>query len=364
MQEALCGKGAFFIIGTTYGFLPEGRKGEKNMAKVKDILDALNDLTGGRCVMGPGDWTKGTNPWVVPKSSGIPGKSIVETPGLVFGDPEGAVNKIAVCMTLTESVIELAAATGVQAIVAHHPIADAANSGGVLMKYYLGNYGLAAFELHEAFHGTHPGIPWLHGHKPFFSSVCYAGIPGNVVYVGDILPEIDTAGELISRLDRLMNAETDRHMLDVERRELGVDSIEETSVAAGAKILVGSAENKVRKVIHMFPHTGFSPEHLRQLKADYPDADTLIASISRVYPGHPLIEAAEELGMTFICGNSHALEIFENGIPLARALKAHLPECDIVIFRERQTSTPLEAFGSEEIRNYGSRIASGYLHSK
>lgn len=78
------------------------------------------------------------------------------------------VNKIAVMMAMTECAIELAAATGVDAMVTYHPIADAASSGGVLLKTYLDTYNLAAFELHEAFHGLHPGIPWLHGHKPIF----------------------------------------------------------------------------------------------------------------------------------------------------------------------------------------------------
>ena len=334
------------------------------MTKVKDVLTALDDLTNGRCVKGPGDWAAANNPWVVTKSSGIPGKAIVEVPGLVFGNMEDEVHKIAVCMTLTESVIELAAATGVQAIVSHHPVADAANSGGVLMKYYLGIYHLAHFELHEAFHGTHPGIPWLHGHKPVFASVHYGGIPGNIVYVGDVLPEMNTIGDLISRLDNLMNADMDRHMLEVERRERGVREIEETSVAACAKIMIGKPENPVKKVIHMFPHCGFAPEHLKKLKEDYPEVDTVIASISRVYPGDPLLETAEELGLNFVCGNSHALEIFENGVPLARALKNHLPDCEVVIFRERQTSTPLESFGSDGIREYGDRIAGEYLHRK
>ena len=334
------------------------------MTKVKDVLTALDDLTNGRCVKGPEDWATASNPWIVTKSSGIPGKGIVEVPGLVFGNMEDEVRKIAVCMTLTESVIELAAATGVQAIVSHHPVADAANSGGVLMKYYLGLYHLAHFELHEAFHGTHPGIPWLHGHRPYFSSVCYGGIPGNIVYVGEVLPEIATVGDMIRRLDSLMDADMDRHMLEVERRERGTDSIEETSVAACAKILVGRPENPIKRVIHMFPHCGFTADHLRQLKADYPEVDTVIASISRVYEGHPLIDAARELGLNFVCGNSHALEIFENGVPLARALKNHLPDCEIVIFRERQTSTPLEAFGSDGIRSYGARIADKHLHRK
>lgn len=334
------------------------------MAKVKDVLKALDDLTNGRCLKTPGDWASGKNPWVVTKSSNIPGKAVVEMPGLIWGDPEMEVKKIAVGMTMTESAIELAAATGVNAIVVHHPIADAANSGGVLIKYYLGAYNLAAFELHEAFHGMHPGIPWLHGHKPYFATVCYDGIPGNIVYVGDVLPEIKTVGDMINRLDTLMNASMDESMLDIERKHRGCDKIEETSVAARAKILVGKPENEMKKVIHMFPHCGFTPAHLEKLVKDNPGVDTLLATISRVYPGHPLIAKAEELGLNFVCGNSHAMEIFENGVPLARALKNHLPDVEVVIFRERQTSVPLDEIGSQEIRDYADNIAKEYLHRK
>ncbi|WP_186304272.1 Nif3-like dinuclear metal center hexameric protein, partial [Staphylococcus epidermidis] len=106
-------------------------------------------------------------PFVIKKSSNLPGKEIIETPGLVYGDRNREVKKIAVTMTMTEGSIELAGATGVDAIVAHHPIAEAANSGGVTLKNYLDLYNISAFELHEAFHGLHPGIPFLHGHEVY-----------------------------------------------------------------------------------------------------------------------------------------------------------------------------------------------------
>jgi len=331
---------------------------------VKDVLKALDDLTNGRCLKTPGDWSCAKNPFVVTKSSNIPGKAVVEMPGLVWGDPDMEVKKIAVMMTMTESAIELAAATGVNVMVAHHPIADAANSGGVLLKYYLGAYNIACFELHEAFHGMHPGIAWLHGHKPFFATVCYDGIPGNIVYVGDVLPEIKTVGDMMERLDKLMNVEVDEEMLAAERKIRSCDEIYETSVSARCKILVGSKDRPMKKVIHMFPHCGFTPQHLEQLVKEYPDVDTLLATISRVYPGHPLIAKAEELGLNFVCGNSHAMEIFENGVPLANAIKKHLPEAEVVIFRERMTSVPLDQIGSKEIREYAETMSTGYLHRK
>jgi hypothetical protein len=66
---------------------------------------------------------------------------------------------------------------------------------------------------------------------------------------------------------------------------------------------------------------------------------------SRVYPSHGLIDKAKELGLNFICGNSHAMEIFEN-------------------FRDRVTSTPLGKFGTSEIQDYAKDMAFNYLRKK
>jgi len=329
--------------------------------RIKDVLQALNDLSGGRCIMERESWTKGNNHFVITKSSNIPGKAVTELPGLIWGDPEMEVKKIAVIMTLNESAIELAAATGVNVIIAHHPIADASNSGGVLLKFYLDLYGIAVFELHEAFHGLHPGIPFLHGHKPFFTNIAYGGIPGNIVHVGDALPEVKTLGDMVDRLNRFMAVETEEKMLTAERTIKGCENITETNVAARCKIIVGNRKKPMKKVIHMFPHTGFNALHLKSLMEDNPDIDTLLATISHVYPGNDLISKAEELKLGFICGNSHALEIFENGLPLAYAIRQYLPQTEIVIFHERVTSTPLDEFGSSIIRDYGKDMASNYL---
>lgn len=83
------------------------------MATVRDILKALDTITGGRVITKPFDYAGG-NPFVVTKTSGIPGKAVTELPGLVWGDPEMPVKKVAVMMTLTESAIELAGATGIE----------------------------------------------------------------------------------------------------------------------------------------------------------------------------------------------------------------------------------------------------------
>lgn len=129
-------------------------------------------------------------------------------------------------------------------------------------------------------------------------------------------------------------------------------------------ILVGTPDTPIHRVIHMFPHTGFHCADLEQMKRDFPEADTLMATISRVYPGHALIAKARELGMSFVCGNSHAMEIFENGLPIARALQTILPDTEVVMFRERVTSVPLADFGSPEVRAYADHIAETYLHRK
>lgn len=328
---------------------------------VKDLLSTLDTITRGRCVKTPLDFSTGKNPFVLTRSSDIPGKAITEMPGLIWGEMDMEIKKIAVMMTLTESAIELAASTGVNAIVAHHPIADGANSGGTLIKTYLDNYHLALFELHEAFHGLHNGVPLIHGHQPIFTSINFGGIQGNVVYVGDVLPEIKTLGDLKSRIDRLMNVPADEELLDSERNIRKCNDLYETSISARCRILVGNPENTTKKLIHMFPHAGFTMQQLEELIRSYPDIDTLMASSSRVYPGHELIRKTRELGLNFICGNSHAMEIYENGLPLAKAIKNHLPEVEVVIFRERMTSIPTDQFGSKDIQEYANHIVDTFL---
>ncbi len=332
--------------------------------KVKDVLNALDQITGGRCVKQLDDIFSGKNKFVVMKSSHIPGKACMELPGLICGDLEARVKKLAVTMTLTECNIELAGATGVDAIVAHHPIVDAANSGGVTLKGYLTLYSLSVFELHEAFHGLHPGIAYIHGHKAFRVDIAYGNIPGNILYVGRALAEVPTIGAILDRLNEFMGMQEEEKMLLTEKNVRNCQDICETNVATGGQLLVGSRENKVGTVIHIFPHTGFSVEHLARAKQEHPEADTVIASISRVGKDSDLVKKAKELGLNFIVGNSHAMEILENGLPLAIALQKILPEVEVVLFRERITSTPLHKVGTNAIRNYADYISRQYLVKK
>jgi hypothetical protein len=169
---------------------------------------------------------------------------------------------------------------------------------------------------------------------------------------------------MIDRLNRFMDIETDMQMLESERTIRKCESIQETSIAAQCEILLGDRDKLMKKVIHIFPHTGFNVNHLESLMKDNPDADTLLATISRVYPSHGLIAKAKELGLNFICGNSHAMEIFENGLPLAYAIHNHLPKVEVVIFRDRVTSTPLGKFGTSEIQDYAKDMAFNYLRKK
>ncbi|MBW1713512.1 MAG: Nif3-like dinuclear metal center hexameric protein, partial [Deltaproteobacteria bacterium] len=175
----------------------------KKVVTAADVVEALDVITGGRVIRKAKDVLATGHPFVITKSSNIPGKAVTETPGLVCGDPDQVIRKLAVSMTLTESQIELAGATGVNAVVAHHPVADAASCGGVLLRGYVGLYGLAVFEVHEAFHGRHPGIGLIHGHRPFRIEIAYGGLPGNVMFVGRALPGVKTAGDIILRLATL-----------------------------------------------------------------------------------------------------------------------------------------------------------------
>ena len=102
-----------------------------------------------------------------------------------------------------------------------------------------------------------------------------------------------------------------------------------------------------------------------KVKEEHPEIDTVLATISRVKKDSDLVKKAEEMGLNFICGNSHALEIFENGLPLAYALRHYLPEdIEIVLFRERICSIPLKDFGSPNIKEYAKYITENYLINK
>lgn len=330
--------------------------------KVKDILEALDTITGGRVIRNSSCYA-GANPFVVTKTSGIPGKAITELPGLVWGDLEQPVHKIGVLMTLTESAIELAGATRVDALISHHPIGEGSNTGGVIAKYYSSLYKLALFELHEAFHGLHPGIAWIHGSKALKANIAFGGEVGKIVWYGEALPEVNTLQDFLERVDTIMGTDTENQVLEAERQIRACSGICETSVAARAKIFVGKPESQLGKTITIFPHTGFSANDLEKAYAEYP-ADTLVANISRPLEDNPLIDKAKELGMNFVAGNSHALEIFENGIPLAYALQNQLPGLEVCLFRERMTSIPLSNVGNEQLKSYGQNMADLHLPKK
>jgi hypothetical protein len=252
-------------------------------------------------------------------------------------------------------------ACGIDVILTHHPIADAANSGGVPLKSYLDLYDISVMELHEAFHGLHPGLSWLHGHKAFRVEIAYGGIPGNILYVGKALPEVKTLGDMLARLENLMCLEVEKQLLELECKLRGNIEIYETCLATRPEILAGAPENPVGTVAHIFPHTGFTAPHLVQVKKEHPEIDTLLATISRVHRGSDLLKQAEEMGLNFVVGNCHAVEIFENGLPLARAIQLSLPEVEVLMLRERVTATALADFGNEGIRKYADDIARTFL---
>lgn len=330
-----------------------------------DVLNALNVITGGRMIESA-DMAQyeSEHPFVIMKSSGIYGKEVLEIPSLVYGSREKKINKIAVCMTMTELGIELAGATGVDAIVAHHPVADAASCGGVTLKNYLDLYQVAVFECHEAFHGLHPGIAYLHGHKVYKADISYGGEHGNVMFVGSPVENVNTMNDILARLQEFMGLEKEQELLDSERAIKGADDITDVSLVTRGRIMAGDPDEKINAILHIFPHTGFTPEHMCQAVADNPEIDTVVASISRVYEGHELIRQAEELGLKFMVGNSHVLEILENGMPLARALQRLLPDVEVVIFRERVTSTPVHQVGNQALQKYTEKFSEAHLLGK
>jgi hypothetical protein len=325
--------------------------------KAIEVVEALDRITGGR-VLQPGvQPDPDLHPFVVEKSSGLTGKAVLETPGLVVGDADKQIASLGIGMTLTESMIELAGSIGLDAILVHHPAADAANSGGVPLKPYLELYNLALFELHEAFHGLHPGVAYLHGHQVLEVDINFAEIPGNIIFYGQTFPEIKTAQDIIMRLNAFMNLQAEKKMLAAESEIRKVTGIRETMLSARPKIMHGNADASVKQVLHIFPHTGFNPHHLDMAIERFPQIDTIIVSISRILPQSDLLSAIREKGLTLLVGSSHAQEIYENGLPLAYALQHEIPEISFTLLRERVTATALNEFGHQDIRDYARKMA-------
>ena len=118
-----------------------------------------------------------------------------------------------------------------------------------------------------------------------------------------------------------MGLDLEDQVLQAERRIKGNEGIQETSTLTRGAIRLGERSSRVGRILHIFPHTGSSPDHLRQAVAENPGVDTVLASISRVYEGHALIECAREMGLNFLVGNSHVLEILEERLAAGLCLK-------------------------------------------
>lgn len=337
---------------------------DNGKTNVGHVLEALNHISQGRMITDWNQITSGSNPYVVMKTSNIPGKSVLEIPGLIFGDKHKPVSRIGVGMTLTESMIEMGSAMNLDLIIVHHPVADAANSGGVPFADYLPLYDLSLIEMHEAFHGLHPGMTLLHGHQKLSTDICFGGIPGNVLHKGVALEGIRTAGDILKRIDEWMGTEIDTILLEAERAIRGETGLSEATLANPTQLLSGELDSPVKHILHFFPHTGFSLDNLEKALEMYPETDTIIVSISRVREQHPFVKLAKERGLTFIVGNPHCVEIYENGLPLAYALELLLPKTEIFLLRERITAVAVKDVGHSKMVEYGRDMAHTHLVSR
>lgn len=330
------------------------------MATVRDILKALDVITGGRVITDSFGYG-GANPFVVTKTSGIPGKAVTELPGLVWGDPDMPVKKVAVMMTLTESAIELAGATGIDCLIAHHPIAEGSNTGGVTARDYFNLYHLAVFELHEAFHGLHPGIAWIHGSCAKHVNIRFGGVPGKIVWYGNALPEVETLGDLLNRIDTIMGTDIESRVLTSERQIRGCTEIHETSIAARAKIFVGSPDNQAGQNHHCFPayrFLGRGPgKSLRRIPRSQHRSLHDQQTAARRPAGQKSRRTGPEPDRRQL---SRAGDLRKRNPPGLGPASAD-PELDIHIFRERMVSLPLDHCGCTHIENYGETMARNYL---
>lgn len=80
-------------------------------------------------------------------------------------------------MTLTESAIELAGATGIDCLIAHHPIAEGSNTGGVTARDYFNLYHLAVLSCTKPFTACIPVSPGSTAAAPNTSTSALAVSP-------------------------------------------------------------------------------------------------------------------------------------------------------------------------------------------
>ena len=99
--------------------------------------------------------------------------------------------------------------------------------------------------------------------------IAYGGVAGNIMFVGNAREEVRTVGDILDRLGRFCDLEKEACMLAIERRERDCADTHETCMAVSAQILCGQREAPVKQVVHFFPHTGFTPEHLRQVGFEF-----------------------------------------------------------------------------------------------
>ncbi len=320
---------------------------------VEDIVAATNRLVRGRLL----ESLDHHNDWRVVKDSGISGKAVTELPGLVAGDPAAPARRVGVTMTLTEHTIELARAIQIDAVVVHHPVADAASSGGVELVHYLSLYGISVIECHEALHGLHPGIAWLHGHTADTTDARYDGVDGMVVTIGRPHDDIVVAGDVLRRVEHLTGRPTEVAVGEAEASVRRVSSVADSCTAPRPRMIVGTEDDKLGDLVaHVYPHTGFGAAQLRSLRESLPSISSVIVSISTVDDDDDLARECAAAGLPLISGSLHSYEIIENGVPLAFALQHILPEVEVLLLRERVTALPLDGLG-DDVSAYGHQMA-------
>ena len=335
------------------------------VTRIRDVVNALDELTGGRLSAPTGP----DNPWQVTKSSGLVGKSVLETPGLVLGEPNAPVQRLAVAMTMTEQDIELARAIGVDVIVAHHPVADAASSGGVSLVDYLVPYELGVIECHEAFHGLHPGIGYLHGHTPIHHDGSFGGAHGKVVMVGRPLaarakpsqPSASHVRRATSSIDFAPCSAANATSLSWTASAMPGASqqcLTQSMLPACRSSTAARPPHSVSSSSMRFPTPGSRRTTSTSCWIVIP-APAPSSSASAVPASMMTTSASRGLGV--MVGSSHATEILENGLPLATALDRMFPEVDVLLFRSRVVALPVAAAAEGALAEYGQLMADHLL---
>ena len=96
----------------------------------------------------------------------------------------------------------------------------------------------------------------------------------------------------------MMDMAKEHEVMGVERKYFNCSDMRDSATSLQGEILLGTPESPVNTILHIFPHTGFTPEHLVKVKEEHPEIDTVLATISRVKKDSDLVKKPRKWVLT------------------------------------------------------------------